>query len=107
RTWDYFNNKFQRNGPAGKNPIKIFTNYSGAKNNWMLYSADQTGSYTDEIWIMPGNCPATVVAFDVLAHEMTHAYIKRSSQVGSDQAQATESKALNEGFCDIFGLLAE
>jgi hypothetical protein len=48
----------------------------------------------------------TPAALDVIAHEYTHAFIKRNPNL-NPYRQNIEAGALNEGFADIFGLLAE
>ncbi len=112
RTWDFYLNHFGRWG----------SNYTGNELRvWMradpiVASFSIDGNGIDAIKVRSDandgtQAPSSTnqgigfskASFDVIAHEYTHAMIRRSSAL----VNYGESGALNEGFADIFSIMAE
>jgi hypothetical protein len=80
-------------------------NINGSGARWST-SAIKAIKGEDEISLQPGFDVLSFTSLDIMGHELTHAVINQSSQLGANQYR-TEATALNEGFSDIMGLAAE
>ena len=113
RAWDYFINRHGRWG-SDYNGKDVYINVISG-NSAIGYQEDAPQSNSDNIIIRKDDATITPPSstnvgigysagvLDVMCHEYSHAMIKRSSAL----LNYGESGALNEGFADIFGLLAE
>ncbi len=99
QTYDYYNQKFQRNSIDGNGyAIKSYVHYSKGYFNAFWDGTRMTygdGSATDN------NKPLT--AIDVCGHEITHGLTTFTANLN----YSNESGAMNEGFSDIFGTAIE
>lgn len=95
-TWDYYKEKFNRNGydNAGSK-IRFVVNNPQVNNN--AYWQNGTASFGNS----SSGTPFTPL--DVVAHEVTHGVTGTSARL----TYQGESGALNEAFSDIFGTYAE
>ncbi len=98
RTYDYFQNAYNRNGINGNNVdlrIQIYPSYT--KTGW-------TAGDSDFDLITVGTIGQYFNAtLDIIGHEYTHGVI--ASEAGLIDEK--ESGALNESFADIFGTMVE
>lgn len=103
---DYYFNKLYVpfGGNVKKLKIHCNSNLGGparfvkdSKRPYFNVSKDNTNGYT------------SAAAFDVMAHEFTHFFISETCKLesGTLLLDLQESAALNEGFSDILGMLAE
>lgn len=112
KAWDYYFYKHGRWGSdyQGKK-LHINTHYQYGGYN-AFYNREST--IKDEIYLSVdgihpdapnyGDFGYSIASIDVIGHEYTHAMIRASSELGADSTHF-ESRALNEGFADIFGLV--
>jgi Zn-dependent metalloprotease len=103
RAYDYFLHRLGR-GKSQETQIRVDEKGLPGNARYQPYNNN-----LDQIYLRPDNSSPTspsASALDLMAHEYTHAMIYRSSQLGSDK-RSLEAASLNEGFCDIFGMLTE
>ena len=92
---------------------------AGSDNNWMEvrghadyanpstnYGGFNQNGGVDNVYISPRINNVSPAALDVIGHEYTHAFIARNPNL-DPYKQNIDAGAINEGFADIFGLLAE
>jgi Zn-dependent metalloprotease len=94
QTYDYYLGQFGRNSLDGNGApivavVRVGTNYPNA------FMLDQRLHF--------GNAKRYAGALDVVAHELTHAVIRKEA----DLVYQGQSGALNEAFADIFGEMVE
>lgn len=95
-TWDYYKEKFSRNGYDNRgSKINFVVNNPQVNNN--AYWQNGTASFGNS----SSGTPFT--SLDVVAHEVTHGVTATSAGL----IYQGESGALNEAFSDIFGTYAE
>lgn len=105
--WEYFSQEHGRDGSDGQGMrLNIYTSRNpGSVNNYAAYTDDENYPY-DKIEVgepIDGYTPASL---DVIGHEYTHAYIRRSSGINKKVGNK-DALALNEGYADIFGHMIE
>lgn len=109
KAFDYF---LVKHGRAESNNVNIETDmsefYAYPNSNAAWVPSDYQNGVDEMIKLRPDTYGPSLsaAALDVLCHEFTHAKNYRAANIGWDKGQH-ESYALNEGFADIFGMLAE
>lgn len=99
KAWDYYLDNFGQNGTdnhGGKINVSIKSDLIGSQFTKGAYNTD---------WLIFGfsSIGRTEAALDKVGHEFTHGVIVHESKIGG----FGESGALNESFCDIFGVLVQ
>lgn len=103
-TWNYY---FNRHGQWASDHYGCEVNI---KTDIVELSAGGVAGYMfedgiDKIGIQPRGSHNPASAFDIMAHEYTHAFVRKGNGLGLDGSY--QSKALNEGIADIHGYCAE
>ena len=112
QTWDYYLNTFNRNGPDGSGMGLAITADQHFNQGTSYVCQAETEFASDPLEIVCGAAVSgqcnPMTALDIMGHEFTHG-------VGYNEAQwtllaigfQTETRALAESFCDIFGEMVE
>lgn len=100
KAWDYYNQIHGRNGFNNQGvPVRVWAD-SGDENNARHFN------FKGNEYLEFGNATPsgnTFATLDIAGHEFTHGVIAYTSGLGHFR----EPGALNESFCDIFGVLVE
>ena len=94
-TYDYYKNKHGRNGISGAGGNHVGVIRIGGFENAEYQSAQGR--------MLFGDGDTYTKSVDIVAHEMTHGVVNFSSGL----IYLSQSGALNEAFCDIFGEMTE
>lgn len=98
-SWDYFRNVFGRTGQDNSGrEIRVRSQWN--QNN-AVYTANPSSSFAEMIFGKTSSNRDWGTEPSVVAHEFTHGVIYHTT----DLEYAYESGALNESFCDIFGIV--
>jgi Zn-dependent metalloprotease len=111
RSWDFFKDIYNRNGPANNNSdvMRVYGNSNLANNAKYWKSDSQQGVHYIELGTSNSSHPAGIpsgtsyAALDIAGHEFTHSITKHEANF----VYEGESGALDESFADIFGLMIE
>lgn len=108
RAYDYF----KQMGGSFNTRIGIYTNsrMSSLGTQYIppkVYGYSGANHSDHQIIVPPGFGALSWASLEAMGHEVTHVLNFERGQVGVGWKETYESRAINEGFADIFGLLTE